>query len=300
MKKQETRESIKNEVVWFLVPTFILTYSVAIVGHILGGLEKFPVMAISMYIPASVVILLYILKFKKKVFRNTDLGLRFKGFKFWIIAPLLMFLIITLTYSIPLLFDSNFFKNPTQILEATEKSGFGVGHWGANLAIIFGMNILIAPIINILMFLGEEIGWRGFLVPRLIGLFGPKKGFLIGGAIWALWHAGGIFLGFNYPGHQFTGNLMMILMCIPLGVILQYLYFKSKSIFVPALAHGAINWTSASIGMFVLSNEEYNTMLYGPTGIIGIVVLSVIAIFLYRKMDWEKENTFSITSLTGI
>ena len=37
-----------------------------------------------------------------------------------------------------------------------------------------------------LMFLGEEIAWRGYLVPRLLTLFGPKKSFLIGGSIWAL------------------------------------------------------------------------------------------------------------------
>jgi membrane protease YdiL (CAAX protease family) len=208
-------------------------------------------------------------------------------------APFIMLIIIASTYLLSIFFNHDFLKNSMQILEATEKTIFGVGHWGINLAIIFGMNILIAPVINIFMFLGEEIGWRGFMVPRLLKLYGPKRGFLIGGSIWALWHAGGILLGFNYPGHPLLGNLMMILMCIPLGIILQYLYFKSKSIFVPALAHGAINWTASTIGMFVLSNENYNTMLYGPTGVIGIVVLSVIAILLFRKMDWEKENSFT-------
>ena len=145
------------------------------------------------------------------------------------------------------------------------------------------------------MFLGEEIGWRGFLVPRLLILFGPKKSFLIGGSIWALWHAGGIILGFNYPGHPLLGNLMMIIMCIPLGIIFQYLYFKSRSIFVPALAHGAVNWTSSTFGMFVLSNEKYNTFLYGPTGVVGIVVFSLIAIILFKKIDWKKENLHSPT-----
>ena len=295
MINQEVRKRITKELYWFLVPTFVLTYAVAVIGHSRGGLDAFPVMAISMFIPATIVLLLYILKFKKKVFKHNDLGLKFKGFKFWIIAPIFLFIIITAIYLFPSFFIHGIFKSSAEILEATEKSGFGIGHWGANLVIIFGLNILVAPVLNILMFLGEEIGWRGFLVPRLLILFGPKKSFLIGGSIWALWHAGGIILGFNYPGHSLLGNLMMIIMCIPLGIIFQYLYFKSTSIFVPALAHGAVNWTSSTFGMFVLSNEKYNTFLYGPTGVVGIVVFWLIAISLFKKIDWKKENPHSPT-----
>jgi len=42
-------------------------------------------------------------------------------------------------------------------------------------------------------------GWRAFMTPRLLKLFNPKAAFLIGGAIWALWHGVGILLGLNYP-----------------------------------------------------------------------------------------------------
>src|SRR5579872_405347 len=36
--------------------------------------------------------------------------------------------------------------------------------------------------------LGEEIGWRGFLLPRLTSQFGFTFGCLISGLIWAVWH----------------------------------------------------------------------------------------------------------------
>ena len=285
-------KEIKDEIIWFLVPTFIITYSLGIIAYLMGGMDNFPLMIVSMFVPALVVIFLYFLKYRKPVFKNNDLGLRFKGMKYLIIVPFLFFLLIGSSFFIPFLFSSSFFMTPELILEVTEKTGFGVGHWFLNLLIIFGINTLIAPVQNILLFLGEEIGWRAYLVPRLLKIFSPKISFLIGGSIWGVWHAAGIFLGLNYPGRPLIGNIMMILMCIPLGVILQYLYFKSKSIFIPAIAHGVINWTAGNFIMFVLSDEGYNKLIYGPTGIIGIIIFYLVAYLLFDKIDWKKENTY--------
>ncbi|MBK7652193.1 MAG: CPBP family intramembrane metalloprotease [Flammeovirgaceae bacterium] len=212
-------------------------------------------MVVSMYVPALVVILNYVLNFKRNVFKNNDLGLRFIGMKYWLIAPIFLFIIIASTYMIPFLFNTDFFKNSTEILTTTEKTGMGVGHWFLNLVIIFSINTFVAPILNILMLLGEELAWRGFLFPRLLCLFGAKRSFVISGTIWSLWHAGGIMLDWNYPGHPLIGNMLMILLCIPMGLIFQYLYAKSRSIFVPALAHGAMNWTAGNFIMFVVARS---------------------------------------------
>jgi len=283
---------IKRELAWFLIPTFIITYGLAAFAHSKGGLDQFPLMTVSMYVPALVVILNYVLNFKRSVFKNNDLGLRFSGMKYWLLAPLILLAIISSTYIIPFLFNTDFFKNTTEILTTTEKTGLGVGNWLLNLAIIFGINTFVAPLLNIFMFLGEELAWRGFLFPRLLSLFGAKRSFIIGGTIWALWHAGGIMLGFNYPDQPLLGNTLMILMCIPMGVILQYLYFKSKSVFIPALAHGAMNWTAGNFIMFVAADPDYNKLIYGPTGILGIIIFWIVAVILFGKMDRKKENIF--------
>jgi membrane protease YdiL (CAAX protease family) len=44
---------------------------------------------------------------------------------------------------------------------------------------------IIGSIINIPMFIGEELGWHGFMTPRLIMLLNTKRAFLAGGVIWA-------------------------------------------------------------------------------------------------------------------
>jgi uncharacterized protein len=289
--------TVKKELFWFLTPTFIITYGLGVIAYFKGGLDHFPLMTISMYVPALMVLLLYLFKFKKPVFKNNDIGLRFSGFKFWIIAPFLLFILVAISYFIPYIFKNNFFLSTELILEETQKTGVGVGNWLFNLIIIFGINTLIAPLINILMFLGEEIGWRAFLVPRLLRLFNPKISFIIGGSIWGIWHGAAILMGFNYPNHPFIGIIMMMILCIPIGIILQYLYFKSKSIFVAAIAHGAMNWTSGNFIMFVLSDKNYNTFIFGPTGIIGIVIFCISAYFIFNRIDWQKENTYFVKDI---
>ena len=286
-------KTTKKELIWYLIPTFLITYGLGLIAFLKGGMEHFPLANISMVIPLIVVIVLYLFIFKKPIFKDNDLGIRFKGLKYWFITPLFITGVVIITYLISSIFEKDFFQNTQEILKSTQESGLGVGNWFANLLIIFGINALLSPILNIWMMLGEEIGWRAFMTPRLLKIYKPKQAFLIGGTIWALWHAVGIILGHNYPGFPILGNLLMILMCIPLGVILQYFYFKSKSIFVAAIGHGALNWSARSFA-FVLENDNYNTILYGPTGIIGIVVLWFVAYLLIDKVNWMKENPYQI------
>jgi len=292
MKKNQ---KTKKELLWYLIPTFMITYGLSLIAYLKGGIEHFPVSKLSMIVPLLVVLVLYLFVFRKPVFKNNDLGIRFKGLKYWVITPLFITGVVIITYLISSIFEKDFFKSTQDILQVTQESGFGVGNWFTNLAIIFGINAIFSPILNIWMMLGEELGWRAFMTPRLLKIYNPKKAFVIGGAIWALWHAGGIIMGLNYPNFPILGNVLMILMCIPLGVILQYFYFKSRSIFVAAIGHGALNWSGRSFA-FVLENENYNTILYGPTGIVGILVLWIVAYYLVNKIDWKKENTYQVVN----
>jgi hypothetical protein len=69
--------------------------------------------------------------------------------------------------------------------------------------------------------LGEEWGWRGYLLPRLLPL-GQWPALLISGAIWGFWHAPLVVLGANYPGHPVPGILLMTFNCIIVGTILGW------------------------------------------------------------------------------
>jgi membrane protease YdiL (CAAX protease family) len=67
------------------------------------------------------------------------------------------------------------------------------------------------------------------------------KASIIIGFIWGIWHMPLILMGHNYPQHPRAGVFMMIVFCILLTPILQYITIKSKSIFAAAVAHGTLN-----------------------------------------------------------
>lgn len=119
------------------------------------------------------------------------------------------------------------------------------------------------------------------MTPRLLKLFNPFTAFLIAGFIWGIWHAFGIIMGLNYPDNPIIGHVMMILLMIPIGVILQYFYFISKSIFVSALAHGALNWTATTYLMFVFNGDKLDTLIFGSTGIVGLIIWWIFGIWFF-------------------
>ena len=114
-----------------------------------------------------------------------------------------------------------------------------------------GAAIIIAPLFNMLFALGEELGWRGFLLPKLLPL-GEWKAIIISNVIWGLWHAPAIAQGHNYPGYPVWGVLMMIVFTVLVGIILSWLYLNTESPWAPALAHGSINAVASLSVLFLV------------------------------------------------
>jgi membrane protease YdiL (CAAX protease family) len=74
-----------------------------------------------------------------------------------------------------------------------------------------------------LLELGEEIGWREYLLPKQVAVYGMRKGVLLNGFYWGIAHLPLIFLGFNYSleniGAPWSNMLMMIIVCMTLFLV---------------------------------------------------------------------------------
>lgn len=161
-------------------------------------------------------------------------------------------------------------------------------------------SLIYAPPLNMIPALGEEIGWRGFLYPRLAERFGRRKGWLLGGVIWGAWHWPLIWLiGYEYGaaagnsagyiGFPVTGMLLFCVITAGLGVLHARLYEKSGSIWVPALFHGAFN-AAATLPGAVCLPDTGTARLLGPAsnGILAGLPLLVIAAVLLIRGEKQK------------
>jgi membrane protease YdiL (CAAX protease family) len=217
-----------------------------------------------------------------KTLRLNTLGPR----RFYLAAWLCPALIVFATFGVSLILGTGTLDtNLSLIRESYAKVPAGTAlpdPWVVALA-QSAFALTLAPFINILFTMGEELGWRGFLLPKLMPL-GQWKAILLSGAIWGFWHAPTTLLhGYNFPLHPYLGILVMIGGCILLGIILSWLYLKTRSPWVAALAHGAFN-AVAGIPFFFLK-PGFDTALAGsPLGLAGWVSMAlIIACLLWAK-----------------
>jgi membrane protease YdiL (CAAX protease family) len=182
-------------------------------------------------------------------------------------------------------------------LQAALNAIFGLGGTGQALPgvrspillILAGVQtVLLTPLLAILVFFGEEYGWRGYLQSELFKL-GRVRGALLVGLIWGAWHWPIILMGANYPGHPWLGVLLMTLYSTANAVILSYAVLKSGSILLAAYLHGI---TDQIISFIVaLGFRPSDPAFSFGIGIYGIVILAFIALLILRDPIWRDRGS---------
>lgn len=180
-----------------------------------------------------------------------------------------------------------------------EKSGNSYGFYIVK-EIFYSLTSLYT-FISIFMGLGEEIGWRGFLFPELKKSFGRIKGVLLGGVIHGVWHFPLILLvgyeyGKDYIGAPLLGLFTFCIFTVTTGIISDYLYEKSHSIWLSAIFHGLVNST---VNPYLLrGSENLERSIFGPVsiGLISVIPMALFAAgILYidsRSIDSMTETDF--------
>jgi len=130
--------------------------------------------------------------------------------------------------------------------------------------------------------LGEELGWRGLLVPELARRMGYTKLAFVSGIIWTVWHFPLMFL----TGSHGTGPVWLALLCFIVFVIASsfvhvWMRLVSGSIWVSALLHGSANYfIQAFYPTFTTHTPEGDAML-GEYGWAAPTISAVIAIVFW-------------------
>lgn len=128
------------------------------------------------------------------------------------------------------------------LLHSSTERGWGV-MTPMGLAGRVALNATVGVVIVSSMAIFEEIGWRAWLLPRLQARIGARRAVLITSAVWAAWH-----IPFQLSGVQHIDGVSPVILALTLpigtfgaGLVIGWLWLKTESIWIVALAHGASN-----------------------------------------------------------
>lgn len=148
------------------------------------------------------------------------------------------------------------------------------------LVIVALQSLLFAPFINALFTFGEEFGWTGYLLPKLLPL-GKWKTSLLYGAVWGLWHAPLILGGFNYGAHRYLGVLFMCFLTMSLALNQCAVRLRTNSVFATSFLHACFN--AQAHGVWPMCVVVRSPLLGGVTGIVSALLLGCVGIFLLSR-----------------
>lgn len=260
---------------------FLIIYS----GKLGGGAGQY-VMGLMWCPGISALITLKILK------RNiSDLGWEWGQTKYQIWSYLIPLLYALIAYIFIWSFNWGGFYNKETVNWLTKSFGLGDIGDGFIIALFVLLTAIFGTISSMSSALGEEIGWRGFLVPELYKNLGFTKTSLISGAIWGLWHIPILlFADYNSGTPSWYALSCFIVLVVSMGFIYTWFRIKSGSLWTAVILHGSHNLFIQ--GIFTpLTKDTGNTAYYiDEFGIVLPIVAIGFAIYYWTKRN-ELETS---------
>lgn len=132
--------------------------------------------------------------------------------------------------------------------------------------------------------LGEEIGWRGFLVPELFRKFGFTGAAFISGIVWSCWHYPLLIWGdYNSGTPTWYGLTCFTVMVISLSFIFAWIRIKSGSLWTGALLHASHNLYIQAILTPLTRNTGKTAWYIDEFGAVLPIVTMLFAFYLWTK-----------------
>ena len=172
--------------------------------------------------------------------------------------------------------DSGFDLSATQVLLVTTLLNLTIG----------------IPLLAIFA-IGEEIGWRGLMVPEMYKTYGYTKTSLFSGIIWAVFHWPLVIFALQTDVDTPLAYrlLMVTIQAIALGFIFTWLRMKSGSVWTAVIFHTSLNlMTQGIVDQFTYDTgpTEY---LIGEMGLFPAIAYGIVALVVWFKRDLLNQTT---------
>ena len=139
-------------------------------------------------------------------------------------------------------------------------------------------------VVSLILASGEEIGWRGYMLTRLIDAGVPRP-VLTSGLIWGLWHVPLVLAGVYAAGPSPALSAVLIMVSITsFGFVIARVRLETGSVWPAVVLHAA--WNSIIQGPFDGATTGAGATLWvGESGILTALTL-VVAAFIFSRGRW--------------
>lgn len=252
----------KKSIIIFLIATFVIS-SICYYIYIRGGEAAKGVVAILMWCPGVVAIIIKNIFYKKE----KVLGFNRCNIKYIILGIFIPILYLGVSYGIYWLLNSSSFTGKVY----SDSIGFMIS--------AFFSSVITA--------MGEEIGWRGFLLPKMDLIMSRKRAIILCGFIWAIWHFPLMIAGLYQSGTPLWYQLpIFTIEIILITSVMAYLRFSSDSVWPAIILHASHNYVDQMI-CAPLTNAKSSVYFAGETGFVTVLLILAIVLVLYKKKAYK-------------
>src|SRR5215218_5966904 len=175
----------------------------------------------------------------------------------------------------------------------------GEFRWSEATWFVYLMLLLIAVPVTLFTF-GEEYGWRGYLLPRLLPL-GEMRASVLIGVIWGVWHLPLLLAGLNYPGvNVWLAIIVFTFVTVALSFTYTWFYVASGgSVLVAAVYHASTNQFSDTFWVPPLLSV---TNPFAPSLVSAVLIMALVVVvyrLFKRSVRVEDPERFVHPKLDG-
>lgn len=214
-----------------------------------------------------------------------SLGWQWGEWKFQWMSYLIPFSIAFSAYLIIWFVGFGDFYNAEFLLK--QKENYNLTHWSDTSIFLFHI-VLVATIsfvVSLPSILGEELGWRGLLVPELSKFMSFTGVALVSGLVWSVWHWPLMIKGLygNDVTPLYYQLFFFTLFITSTGVIMAYLRLKTGSLWTAVIYHASSNIFIQKIFTPITVQNTESSWYIDEFGAIVALIACCVAIYFWKK-----------------
>lgn len=160
--------------------------------------------------------------------------------------------------------------------------GFSLNpYWAVNLATALPLNFVL----SFTAFLGEEYGWRYFLQGELIQRFGRRKGVILLGLLWGVWHLP-LNLFYYSPQTSLQSIITQLAGCVGMGIFFGWVYLRTRNVWAVTSTHFLNN----NLGLMLFGVSAAGVTLGWGDTLLSVALYMIVYLPFLLTKEFRKEG----------